>query len=1053
MGRRAGVQRHRHVREAAERRPARPRVRDRLRRRAHRPDQGTPYFLYGLGNTSGGNGNGYLFTTGNPYRTSIASGNWSTEQTVRRSATHHLTRATWKHLDYTLGGGTAVLYEDGVEVARTTGVTLTPQSIGGGTTTANHLGRSLYTADQYFKGALRDFRIYDRALAPDETAALAVRANTEGVAADTAALDLGDTGAVTGDLTLPAASGGSTVTWASSDPATVSTTGRVTRPAAGRPDADVTLTATISRGTVSQRKQFAVTVHAEYDDTRATTEAARQLVVHNIDDVRGNLTLPAEGAHGTAVTWSSSAPDVIDPTGLVRRPRHDRPDATVTLTATVTRGTGRATRTLTAEVPALPEPQKYTGYAFSYFTGEGTADGEQIRVALSRGNDPLHWRELNGGRPVLTSDLGTKGLRDPFIIRSPEGDKFYQIATDLRMYGGASGSWDQVQRTGSRSVMVWESTDLVHWTDQRLVQVSPDTAGNTWAPEAYYDDTLGAYVVFWASKLYAEDDPDHTGNTYNKMLYATTRDFRTFSEPKVWNDPGYSVIDSTVIRHQDTYHRFTKDERTPSSSTPCSKFITAEKSTDLRSTSYSFVADCIGKGAVGQGEGPTVFKSNTEEKWYLFIDEFGGRGYIPFETTDLASGTWTMSRNFSLPASPRHGTVLPVTQAEYDRLLGAYETGAKITDATLDHGLKAYAMVHEPDSKVVLPLKPGTPPDRLAPRFHLAAGATISPPSGTRRDFRTPRTYTVTAADGTTRMWTVEALHMRSPLLPGLNADPDIQRFGDRYYLYPTTDGHPNWGSTRFSAYSSKDLVHWEDHGVILDLGPDVTWADRNAWAPAAAERNGKYYFYFCAEQQIGVAVADSPTGPFKDALGRPLIARGAHPGQMIDPAVFTDTDGRAYLHWGNGQAYGVPLDDDMISFDPDRVRRFTPENFREGSFVIKRNGTYYFMWSEDDTRSENYRVAYATGPTPLGPWTERGVILSKDLAYGIKGTGHHSVVQVPGTDDWYIAYHRFAVPSPDGPRGDGTHRETTLDRLRFAPDGTIRKVVPTLQSISPVRR
>ncbi len=315
--------------------------------------------------------------------------------------------------------------------------------------------------------------------------------------------------------------------------------------------------------------------------------------------------------------------------------------------------------------------EAYAGYLFTYFTGENTADGEQIRMALSRGNDPLHWRELNGGRPVLTSDLGTKGLRDPFVIRSPRGDKFFLIATDLRMYGGEGGSWDQVQRTGSKSIMVWESTDLTHWTDRRLVQVAPDTAGNAWAPEAYWDDRLDAYVVFWASKVYAENDPDHTGTTYNKMLYATTKDFRTFSAPKVWNDPGYSVIDSTVIKDGDTYHRFTKDERDPSSGTPCSKFITAERSTELTDTSYDFVADCIGKGAVERGEGPTVFKSNTQDKWYLFIDEFGGRGYVPFETTDLASGKWTQSTDYRLPASPRHGTVLPVTRAEYSRLLSA----------------------------------------------------------------------------------------------------------------------------------------------------------------------------------------------------------------------------------------------------------------------------------------------------------------------------------------------------------------------------------------------
>ncbi|MFJ4357528.1 family 43 glycosylhydrolase [Streptomyces massasporeus] len=717
--------------------------------------------------------------------------------------------------------------------------------------------------------------------------------------------------------------------------------------------------------------------------------------------------------------------------------------------------------TLLSAPPSTADPgappvkhSKYAGYLFAYFTGEGTADGEQIRYALSRGNDPLHWRELNAGKPVLTSTTGDKGLRDPFVIRSPKGDKFYLIATDLRMYQNSSGSWDQVQRHGSKSIMVWESTDLVHWTDQRLVKVSPDSAGNTWAPEAYWDDELDSYVVFWASKLYADDDPDHKGDTYNKMLYATTKDFRTFSEPKVWNDPGYSVIDSTVVKYEDEYYRYTKDERDPGSAGPCSKFITGEKSTSLTSTRYDFVADCIGKGAMDRGEGPTVFKSNTEKKWYLFIDEYGGRGYVPFETTDLASGKWTPSTNYQLPASPRHGTVLPVTQREYDRLLAAYPaTSTSVVDATAKHQ-KGYAIVTDSASKVVLPMKPDAGLRDLAPKLWVGEGAKLSPKSGTRRDFRTPQKYTVTAADGTERTWTVEAVRTRSPILPGLNADPDVHYLNGRYWIYPTTDGFQGWSGTRFKAYSSKDLVNWKDHGVILDLGPDVSWADKNAWAPAIAERDGTYYFYFCAEQQIGVAVADSPAGPFKDALGKPLVAKGGSlKGQMIDPAVFTDDDGQAYLYWGNGHGYVVPLDDDMVSFDASKVKDITPDNFREGSFVIKRKGTYYFMWSEDDTRSENYHVAYATGPSPLGPWTKRGTILQKRPEYGILATGHHSVVNTPGTDDWYMVYHRFALNGPGLPGGDGMHRETTVDRMEFAADGTIEPVVPTLEGIEPARR
>ncbi len=513
------------------------------------------------------------------------------------------------------------------------------------------------------------------------------------------------------------------------------------------------------------------------------------------------------------------------------------------------------------------------------------------------------------------------------------------------------------------------------------------------------------------------------------------------------------MIDSTVVKYKDTYYRYTKDERDPGSSSPCAKFITGEKSTSLTATRYDLVADCIGSGAMDRGEGPTVFRSNTEKKWYLFIDEYGGRGYVPFETTDLDSGKWTPSTNYQLPASPRHGTVLPVTQKEYDRLLAAYPSApTSMVDATAK-GQKGYAIVSEDSSKVVLPVQTDTDLSHLAPKIAVGEGASVSPRSGTRRDFRRPQTYTVTAADGTARGWTIEAVRTGSPVLPGLNADPDVHYLNGEYWIYPTTDGFNGWSGTRFTAYSSKDLVHWKDHGVILDLGADVSWAEKYAWAPAIAERDGKYYFYFCAEQQIGVAVADSPAGPFKDALGKPLVAKGgALRGQMIDPAVFTDDDGTSYLYWGNGHGYVVPLNDDMTSYDPAKIKDITPDDFREGSFVIKRHGTYYFMWSEDDTRSEDYHVAYATGPSPLGPWTKKGTILSKRPEYGILATGHHSVVNVPGTDDWYIVYHRFALNGPGRPGGDGMHRETTVDRLEFAADGTIKPVVPTLQGIRPVR-
>ncbi|WP_459644222.1 immunoglobulin-like domain-containing protein [Kineococcus sp. NUM-3379] len=636
------------------------------------PDQAGPYFVWGLGNTTDWYGDGYLFTTGNAYRTSIATGNWSTEQTV--SAGRDLARGTWKTLTYTLAGGTAVLYEDGVEVARRTGVTTTPGAIGGGRTTRNHIGRSNYTGDRYLKGQVRDFRIYDRALTADEVRGLGPLTDAERVSGDLAALGL--PGTATANLTLPVAgANGTRLTWTSSSPSVVSTAGVVTRPPHGAGDATITLTATAAIGRESATRSFPVTVPQDISDEQKVAEAAAALVVWDADAVRGNLTLPTTGLHGTSVRWESGDHRLVTPTGEVTRPAAGQERARTNLHAFVSLGRTKTKRTFRVTVLPSPRKEPLEGYAFAYFTGEGTATGEQVYFAASRGNDALRWDELGGGRPVLTSEFGDRGVRDPFLIRSPEGDRFFLVATDLKING--NGNWDASQRTGSRYVEVWESTDLVNWSEQRHVLVSPETAGNTWAPEAYWDAGLGAYVVFWASKLYAEDDPGHTGSTHNRMMYATTRDFRTFSPAKVWNDPGYSVIDSTVIEHDGTYHRITKDERNAGPGAPCGKFLVQERSTDLLDTSWDLVSECIGKTTpanpgIDRGEGPTVFRSNTEEKWYLFIDEFGGRGYVPFETTDLASGRWSLAQDYQLPASPRHGTVLPVTKAELERLRAAH---------------------------------------------------------------------------------------------------------------------------------------------------------------------------------------------------------------------------------------------------------------------------------------------------------------------------------------------------------------------------------------------
>jgi len=273
--------------------------------------------------------------------------------------------------------------------------------------------------------------------------------------------------------------------------------------------------------------------------------------------------------------------------------------------------------------------------------------------------------------------------------------------------------------------------------------------------------------------------------------------------------------------------------------------------------------------------------------------------------------------------------------------------------------------------------------------------------------------------------------------LPGVHADPHIAVFDGVFYIYPTTDGSDGWRATTFGTWSSRDLVNWEDEGVILDLPRDLAWAEIHAWAPAIARKNGRYYFYFSADKNIGVAVADKPAGPFKDPLGKPLVPRDLFPGmQAIDPMVLVDDDGSAYLYWGQARCKAVKLNADMISFDPEKVIDLTPPGYNEGPFLHKRGATYYLTWSEFDTRDPRYSVAYATGNSPLGPFTKSqdNPILSQRGS--ILGAGHHSIMQLPGHDEWIIAYHRFRIPD-----GNGYNRETCLSPLRHGADGRLLPV------------
>lgn len=352
--------------------------------------------------------------------------------------------------------------------------------------------------------------------------------------------------------------------------------------------------------------------------------------------------------------------------------------------------------------------------------------------------------------------------------------------------------------------------------------------------------------------------------------------------------------------------------------------------------------------------------------------------------------------------------------------------------------------------------------------------------AGDNLDLSYDREVTLTSGDKK-EVYTLKAAELaNNPVLPGMYADPDIDVLDGKFWIYPTTDGTAGWGGTQFHAFSSPDMVHWTDEGVILDnqdKSPGLnangiqiassSWSNGNAWAPAIEKKNGKYYFYYCGRildsltslygegMAIGVAYADSPEGPYT-ASDSPILypkmlsdAGIGFSGQVIDPSVYTEGD-NSYILFGNGMAVIADLNSDMLSVNTSSLKLISNlTDFRESIAVFKRNGTYFFTWSCDDTGSENYHINYATSTSLKGNVTNRGTLLQKDVSAGILATGHQSVIYLPESDRCFIAYHRFYTPLSVG-GNVGHRRETCIDEITFN-GGLLNTVTPTMTGVGPV--
>lgn len=429
------------------------------------------------------------------------------------------------------------------------------------------------------------------------------------------------------------------------------------------------------------------------------------ITIPDLDNLRGNITLP-DRVDDEQIIWTSSNPEIISDKiqgkklpGVVNRPDKD---TEVTLTATVKGYEDTLNANFKVKVIAKPAPiteDDYQGYLFGHFIGEAEDNQEQIYFAIS--DDGLNFKDIKDG-PTLISEIGEKGVRDPYLYRSPEGDRFFLIATDLSIYN--RGGWFKNEQgyydastTGSHNLVLWQSEDLVNWSEPRLLPVAPKDAGMAWAPEMIYNDETGEYIIFFASSIM--DPATKYKAKPNAIYYVATRDFVHFSDTKIFIDnqcdpdgKPREIIDTTVIKIGEYYYSASKDGDNAEANGGI-RILKNKNLLDANGWVKVLNLDELGLEMTGLKidkldnstlEGPELFQYNKKDwanpevpEYGLIADQYSvGAGYLPLKTTNIedvtnATGAWKLLKadEYSFDKlKKRHGTILRITKDELIRL-------------------------------------------------------------------------------------------------------------------------------------------------------------------------------------------------------------------------------------------------------------------------------------------------------------------------------------------------------------------------------------------------
>lgn len=308
-------------------------------------------------------------------------------------------------------------------------------------------------------------------------------------------------------------------------------------------------------------------------------------------------------------------------------------------------------------------------YLFVHFKEKTSPDGEQVYFGISK--DGFIWEEVNHGQPVLWAYYGDKGVRDFTIVKCENTGKYYIFATDLSLSYGMRNqyhhSWDEIGRNGSKCLSVWESADLVSWSEQKLIKFGNEEFGCLWAPDIIFDRKAGDYVIHWSSS--------HKCNDYGQkaIYYSRTKDFKIFSKPELlYRKEDSGVIDSAMYEENGRYYLFVKSEYNPQNII----LLESENITGPFKRIEAFDKSMMSIEA-GQYEAPTAVQLENG-KWVLFLDYYGvpaeGQGYVPFIADSLASGRFVRSdKKFHFPYGYKHGTIIKISTEEYERIQGTYQ--------------------------------------------------------------------------------------------------------------------------------------------------------------------------------------------------------------------------------------------------------------------------------------------------------------------------------------------------------------------------------------------